>query len=287
MLNSIATLKTPTTCVEVSEATLMEPVETVSKLDRPTLSLLMFGPGYSAEGAFLDGSVRKLSRVGRVLFTPHDREEFGRGACGTLRVVSCSFDRDYCERIVGPLANLSKTQLLGCLDVQSPLLPAMLSRLMTEAIRPGFVSAAVAESLGQAMLVEWSHAVLSQETKHERGRLLPWHFRIVDDYLAALSCEAPSVAAIARACGFSERYFAKLFRTQTNQTIGQYLKAAQISKAQSYLLQSELPLKEVAHRLGFSTPGNFSDAFRAATGVTPGRYRVENRVPALKRIAMN
>jgi len=287
MLNSIATLRTPTTCVEVSEATLTEPVETVSKLDRPTLSLLMFGPGYSAEGAFLDGSVRKLSRVGRVLFTPHDREVFGRGASGTLRVVSCSFDRAYCERIVGSLENLSKEQLLSCLDVRSSVLPAMLSRLMTEAIRPGFVSTAVADSLGQAMLVEWSHTVLSQEEKHGRGRLLPRHFGIIDEYLATLSCKAPSVSAIAQACGFSERYFAKLFREQTKQTIGQYLKAAQMSKAQSYLLQSELPLKEIAHRLGFSTPANFSDAFRAATGATPGRFRSENRMSTRERPAMN
>jgi AraC-like DNA-binding protein len=61
-----------------------------------------------------------------------------------------------------------------------------------------------------------------------------------------------SARATAAACGFSERYFAKLFREQTNQTIGHLLKSAQISKG------AEL----------------------SAAGETPGRFRAANRTPA-------
>ena len=276
MLKPIAALQTPTTRVEVSEACWARPVEVVSKLDRPTMCLLVSSPGYLAEGAFLDAQSQRISKVGQVIFTPPDREVLGRGTPGTMRVVACSFERSYCENIVGPLGALSSSQLRNCLNVQSPLLPALLRRLMTEALHPGFVSDAVLESVGQAMLVEWSHVVLSEEAEQARGRLMPRHLEIIDDYLEALTGRAPSVAAIARACGFSERYFSKLFREHTGQSIGQYLKAAQISKAQSYLLQTDLPLKEIAHRLGFRRPSNFSDAFRASTGETPGRFRSLN-----------
>src|SRR5882757_1562186 len=140
----------------------------------------------------------------------------GRGTSGKMRVVSCSFNRAYCEHVVGSLDALSAQQLRSCLDVQSPLLPALFSRLMTEALHPGFVSEALVDALGQAMLVEWSHAVLAREPREERGRLLPRHFRIIDDYLAGLTHAAPSVCALAEACGFSERYFAKLFREQNH-----------------------------------------------------------------------
>lgn len=282
MLRPIAVLKTPTTCVEVSDGYWTEPTEVISTLRRPMICLLMFGTGYSAEGAFLDGTARQLCRVGRVIFAPPDRELLGRGPPGMMRVVACSFERSYCDRVVGSLDSLSKAQLLSCLDVRSTLLPALLTRLMTEALHPGFVSAALVESVGQAMLVEWSHTVLSQEAGNERARLTARHFRIIEEYLAALTGEAPSVCALARACGFSERYFAKLFRAQTNQSIGQYLKSAQILKAQTYLLQTELPLKEIAHRLGFSSPSNFSDAFRSATGETPGHFRSANRRDSLR-----
>ena len=274
----------------VSDGQWPEPTEIISNLATPTMSLLIYGPGHTAEGAFLDGTARKLCKVGRVIFTPHDRDVLGRGTPGKMRVVSCSFNRTYCEQVVGSLDALSAEQLRSCLDIQSPLLPALFTRLMTEALHPGFVSEALVDSLGQAMLVEWSHAVLLRGPHEGRGRLLPRHFRIIDEYFAALTHEAPSVSAIAAACGFSERYFARLFREQTNQSIGQYLKSRQISKAQNYLLQTDLPLKEIAYRLGFRRPSNFSDAFRAATGETPGRFRsihshtpcCESRSPALR-----
>jgi AraC family transcriptional regulator len=285
MLKTIATLKTSRTHLMVSDGQWTEPTEVISRIDTPTMSLLMSGPGYSAEGAFLDGTARKLCKVGRVIFTPHDRDVLGRGPSGKMRVVSCSFDRTYCERVVGSLNVLSKAQLRGCLDVQSSLLPALFMRLMTEALHPGFVSEAVVDSLGNAMLVEWSHAILSRESRQERGRLLPRHFRIIDEYLAALAHQAPSVSAIAEACGFSERYFAKLFREQTQQSIGRYLKSVQTSKAQHYLLQTDLPLKEIAYRLGFRRPSNFCDAFRAATGETPGRFRSANGASRIRRLA--
>jgi AraC family transcriptional regulator len=277
MLRSIATLRTPTTRVEVSEASWAEPTEVVSKLDRPTMCLLVFGPGYSAQGAFLDAEALGIGKVGQVIFTPPDREVLGRGTPGRMRVVACSFERSYCESIVGPFGALSQFQLHSCLDLQSPLLPALLRRVMTEALHPGFVSDAVVESVGQAMLVEWSHVIRSEEAPRTRGRLLPRHLGIIDEYLDSLHEQAPSVAAIARACGLSEGYFSKLFREHTGQSIGQYLKAVQVSRAQGYLLQTDLPLKEIAHRLGFRRPSNFSDAFRTATGETPGRFRSMNR----------
>ena len=134
MLRPIATLKTPTTCVEVSDGHWTQSTEVISTVHRPMICLLMFGTGYSAEGAFLDGPVRELCRVGRVIFAPPDRELLGRGPAGMMRVVSCSFDRSYCDSVVGSLDALSKAQLLSCLDVRSALLPALLTRLMTEAL---------------------------------------------------------------------------------------------------------------------------------------------------------
>jgi AraC family transcriptional regulator len=258
MLRPIATLSTPTTHIEVSEGLWTEPMEYVTHLDRPAMSLLI-GLAPAGEATFIEGPLRTCGRVGRVVFTPPDREVVAQSAPGRMRVVSCSFDRSRSERIFGSFDKLSRSQLVNCLDVNSPLLPAMLARLMSETLHPGFVSAVIADSFAEAMLAEWSHTILSQEpANRQRARLLPRHFKAIEEYLAGLSGEAPSVSAVAAACGFSDRYFAKLFREQTNQSIGHYLRSAQIAKAQA--------------------PANFSDAFRAATGDTPGRFRSDNRV---------
>src|SRR5262245_59890438 len=108
MLKSIASLKTRTTSVEVVEDARPTPVETVSRLDSPTLTLLISSPDYVAEAAYVEAGRRKLSKVGRVLFIPPDREMLGRGSRGTYRMVSCSFERAYCESTIGSLAHLSR-----------------------------------------------------------------------------------------------------------------------------------------------------------------------------------
>ena len=278
MLKSIASLKTRTTSLEVVEAAWPEPVETVSRLDSPTLTLLIYSPGYVAEAAYVEAGRRKLSKVGRVLFIPPDREMLGRGSRGTYRMVSCSFERAYCESTLGSLAHLSRTQLLSCLDVPSSFLPAALLRLMREALHPGCMSDALVESIGRAMLVELAQTLMSPEIEAlGTGRLTTRHRQIIDDYLATVACEAPSVVALAAACGWSARYFAQVFREDTGQPISQYIKSIQLVKAQEYLLETELTLKEIAFRLGYGTPSNFSVAFRAGTGETPGKFRACHR----------
>ena len=270
----IATLKTSTTCVEVNEFSWTEPTGLIFRVNRPVLTLLVSASTNLIETGYVGEDSRELNRVGGVIFVPPDREILSRSASGKFHIVACSFDREYSESVVGPFADFSRSQLLNCLNMRSSLLPSILLRLMNEAIQPGFVSTAIGESLGQALLVECTHVILSKDARQPRGgRLTARHFRIIDEYLAGLSCEAPSITAIAKLCGMSERHLSKSFRAQTNQSIGRYLRGVQISKARTYLLETDLALKDVAYRLGFSTPANFSIAFRAATGQTPGHYR--------------
>ena len=280
----IATLKTSTTCVEVNEFSWTEPTGLIFRVNRPVLTLLVSASTNLIETGYVGEDSRELNRVGGVIFVPPDREILSRSASGKFHIVACSFDREYSESVVGPFADFSRSQLLNCLNMRSSLLPSILLRLMNEAIQPGFVSTAIGESLGQALLVECTHVILSKDARQPRGgRLTARHFRIIDEYLAGLSCEAPSITAIAKLCGMSERHLSKSFRAQTNQSIGRYLRGVQISKARTYLLETDLALKDVAYRLGFSTPANFSIAFRAATGQTPGHYRAGGCASAKSR----
>jgi AraC-like DNA-binding protein len=50
--------------------------------------------------------------------------------------------------------------------------------------------------------------------------------------------------------------------------------------AVEYLTQSDLPLLEVAARVGFSEASTFHRAFKAWTGLTPGAYRQAHIEPA-------
>ncbi len=50
--------------------------------------------------------------------------------------------------------------------------------------------------------------------------------------------------------------------------------------AVEYLTQSDLPLMDVAARVGFSEASTFHRAFKGWTGLTPGTYRQAHNEPA-------
>jgi AraC-like DNA-binding protein len=272
MRDAVATLQSGAAHVEVSEVMWNEPTSLTFIPHRPGFSLLVASSS-SVEYGYVSEIVTR-SRLGGILFLLPHKKIYANFSAGRIRTVTCTFERSYAEKIVGPLADLSPSKVLDSLDVRSPLVSAIMLRLMHEALYPGPLSNTVVESFGHSLLVECAHWLAVEDAApNSAGRLTARHFAIVEECLAGMAGESPSVADLAAACGLSERYFAKLFREQMGCSVAQYIKSAQLIKAKAFLLETDLPLKEIAHRLGFSTPANFSAAFRAATGSTPGQFR--------------
>ena len=112
-------------------------------------------------------------------------------------------------------------------------------------------------------------------------RLLPWQMRRITGYFEALSTYAPDLTELAELCGVSSRHLRRLFKATTQRTIYDYNRDVWTGKAKRMLCETDLPLKEVSARLGFSDPGAFSVAFRRTAGVAPRRYRQQSRTRAV------
>jgi AraC family transcriptional regulator len=275
MLSTIAAIKTPSCTVEVLHADWPKPVELTWHDPHAVLTLLFRDADYEIEGRYPDsGAARRLDRIGRVFFVPPDTELYGWGTGGAVKAVRCVFEPDFYERTLGPAERLTPAQLHRTLDLHGTLLPTLLTRLMEEALDPGPTSAALAEALATALLIECGRLIKGQDAERpRRAGLTPRQHRIIEDYIASLEYEAPSVSALAALCGLSERYFCQLFRDEMGQSAGKYLKAVQIGRAQNYLLNTDLPLKEIAFRLGFANAANFSAAFRAVFHLPPLAFK--------------
>ena len=68
-------------------------------------------------------------------------------------------------------------------------------------------------------------------------------------------------------------YLARLFKKEVGMSIGAYLHECRIQEAKKLLLQAELPINEVAQRVGYDNFSYFSYLFRKRTGVSPNEYR--------------
>jgi len=143
-------------------------------------------------------------------------------------------------------------------------------RMMTEANADGPLGAMRAE----AAALDFSAAVfahLTDETPSERlsARDLR-RMEAVRERLDSLSPEeAPTLAALAQEFGYSVSTLCRRFRGAYGVSIGRYLADRRMQRARESLVRKETTIAEAAYAAGFSSPANFSAAFKRTFGVPP------------------
>lgn len=81
----------------------------------------------------------------------------------------------------------------------------------------------------------------------------------------------------ARMVHMSKYYFCRLFHKVTGVTFLTYLYNVRLSKAHRLLLETELPLPEIAQKTGFTSVAHMSGAFKKVYEVSPRNFRKENK----------
>jgi AraC family transcriptional regulator len=78
------------------------------------------------------------------------------------------------------------------------------------------------------------------------------------------------IAAVAQT---SLAHFARLFKQATGQTPHQYVTRRRIERAKRLLTETEWPLIDIGHQVGFTDQSYFTAVFRRYVGTTPKGYR--------------
>lgn len=78
---------------------------------------------------------------------------------------------------------------------------------------------------------------------------------------------------IASVVSYHPVHAGRLMRLHTGCTIHQYLLAYRLQKALELLLDTSLPVTDIALRTGYSSASRFTKLFREATGYTPSEFR--------------
>lgn len=81
------------------------------------------------------------------------------------------------------------------------------------------------------------------------------------------------VSELAKECNISERYLRKLFVSHLESTPQEYCNNLRINKSVELLADRTIPIKEIAYRVGYSTPQYFSRMFKEKYGFSPQVYR--------------
>lgn len=112
-----------------------------------------------------------------------------------------------------------------------------------------------------------SHVFLGQSADHDP--------RISKAVAIMERCiDAPvTIAAIARKVPMSVRGLEQLFMREIGQTPGSHFLSLRLNAARRYVLDTPLPVTDIASRTGFSSVNALSRAFRNAFGQSPSHYR--------------
>jgi AraC-like DNA-binding protein len=82
-----------------------------------------------------------------------------------------------------------------------------------------------------------------------------------------------SLSDIAKAVGFSEYYFSRLFKDVTEKNFSHYLNEYRIKQAEYYLTRSGMSVAEIAYTVGFNSIVTFNRSFKSVKGCSPSTYK--------------
>ena len=83
----------------------------------------------------------------------------------------------------------------------------------------------------------------------------------------------PTVTYFADKACLSPNYFGDLISKETGTTAQRHIQDAVIERSKLLLIESKLPVSEIAYKLGFEYPQHFTRLFKSRTGKTPNEFR--------------
>jgi len=97
--------------------------------------------------------------------------------------------------------------------------------------------------------------------------------QFVDEHLH----EAIGMSQVAERLHLNPSYFSVLFKEQTGITFSEYLSRKRIQRAKELLVQTNLPVADIAERVGYQTAKYFIKVFKSYEDVSPTQYRADVR----------
>jgi AraC family transcriptional regulator len=110
-----------------------------------------------------------------------------------------------------------------------------------------------------------------------KASLSPHKLRRALEYIDDNIGSPITLAALARVVALSPGHFAHAFREATGVAPHRYVVERRVELAKALLRQSDLPITEIADRIGCSSHSHFSVLFHRVVGLTPRQFRAQDQ----------
>jgi AraC-like DNA-binding protein len=217
----------------------------------------------------------KPSDMGRVFMVPPDQTTSCGGPAGHGRNMRCFLDAEMIDSYLSGKPDWNEGHLArwDSFTICGGEIEWFLRRMYRELQDPDFATTDMIEMLAKQLAVEVIRAfdLRRADERYHVGGLAPWRMRLIRERVK-VDGPAPSLGELASLCDMTVRHLGRAFRIETGKTIGKFVEACVVERANEKLLAG-MPVGEVAAGLGYATSGSFASAFRRATGLLPSEVR--------------
>lgn len=198
----------------------------------------------------------------------------------TLRHVGVSADlpaleAQFANSLPSALAPFVEPPSTGVL-VRSCCIGQRMRGLLTRLFTPradGAAAPLVREGIAALILAELIEYLAAENDAGDDPNCAAWErlaVQEVADYVAANLHKPLGPDHLAKRAGLTRARLQTLFRRLQDCSLAEYIRVQRLTAARRFL-EAGLPLKQVAEDVGYSHVSNFSTAYRAYFGETPGR----------------
>ena len=188
-------------------------------------------------------------------------------------VLASLLGRDTTQRL------LEKLGLQNCPSATANSLPPSVVRLLHETL-PAFLTDQMRLLFSQAKALEFlcalSAFLVDTQSTFSRSPGIPSLLDKLRTDLMVQEGKVPMLSELAGTYGLSARTLNEGFRRQFGTTIYNFILDHRLSEARVALEKTDVPMKVLADRLGYSHVNHFINAFKRRYGVSPGSLRRAN-----------
>ena len=228
----------------------------------------------------LENELVKLNRNNSILIFPGSKHDFFVDSKSGIKIVQLEFQID--EQIFAAFKDVLESELSFLYNLKSrpnnyikiPNNPEI-GDCMERIIKENKLKRNNFQPLSKLYFLELI-ILLSRYINRQlavAGQLENEYLKKAMGIIHANYCTGFSVSEIANECSISTRYVRKLFNAHLESTPQEYCNNLKIKKAIELLADRNIPVKEIAYTVGYSTPQYFSRTFKEKYGFSPQTYR--------------
>lgn len=106
---------------------------------------------------------------------------------------------------------------------------------------------------------------------------------IAVEYIRTHLDEAIDLRTLAELSSFSPCHFHRIATAFLGEPLGEFIARTRIETAARLLLYSDLPVAQIAYRVGYDAPSSLTKAFGRFFGISPKEYRTTKNLPSMTK----